>query len=207
MRLKQQNSITSFLGTEIVESEIQLLRRARKFDEQALAAIFDTYYRPLYRYLYHQTGHVQTAEDLTAKVFQRFLEALHKGQGPEKNLTAWLFKIAHHLAIDESRRLVFRDHIPLDENLADAQAGMDEHLYITHETERVHLALNKLTPQQRAVIILHFLEGLENTEIAHILHSTIGAVKALQHRALAALRCQLDPQQQIEGEPHEQPAL
>lgn len=189
-----------------MESEIQLLRQAREFDEQALGSIFDTYYRPLYRYLYHQTGHIQTAEDLTAKVFQRFLEALHKGQGPEKNIRAWLFKVAHHLAIDESRRLVFRDHIPLDENLADVQMGIDDHLYITNETERVRLALNKLTPQQRAVIILHFLEGLENAEIARILHSTIGAVKALQHRALATLRRQLIPDP-MEGEPNEQPAL
>ncbi|MBZ0316673.1 MAG: sigma-70 family RNA polymerase sigma factor [Anaerolineae bacterium] len=189
-----------------MESEIQLLRQAREFNEEALAAIFDTYYRPLYRYLYHQTGHVQTAEDLTAKVFQRFLEALHKGQGPEKNLKAWLFKVAHHLAIDELRRFALRDHMPLDEQLIDVKLGMDEHLYITHETERVHLALNKLTPQQRAVIILHFLEGLENAEIAHILHSTIGAVKALQHRALATLRRQLIPDP-VEGEPNEQPVL
>lgn len=189
-----------------MESELQLLRQASIFDEEALIAIFDTYYRPLYHYLYHQTGHVQTAEDLTAKVFQRFLEALHKGQGPEKNLKAWLFKVAHHLAIDESRRFVLRDHMPLDENVVDAQVGIDEHLHIAHETERIHLALNKLTPQQRAVIILHFLEGLENAEIAHILHSTIGAVKALQHRALATLRRQLIPNH-VEGEPNEQPVL
>ncbi|KAB2867560.1 MAG: sigma-70 family RNA polymerase sigma factor [Anaerolineae bacterium] len=189
-----------------MESEIQLLRQAREFNEEALAAIFDTYYRPLYRYLYHQTGHIQTAEDLAAKVFQRFLEALHKGQGPEKNLKAWLFKVAHHLAIDESRRFALRDHMPLDEQLIDVKLGMDEHLHIAHETERIHLALNKLTPQQRAVIILHFVEGLGNAEIAHILHSTIGAVKALQHRALATLRRQLIPNH-IEGEPNEQPAL
>ncbi|MBI5928448.1 MAG: sigma-70 family RNA polymerase sigma factor [Chloroflexi bacterium] len=190
-----------------MENELQLLRRARKFDEQALAAIFDTYYRPLYRYLYHQTGHVQTAEDLTAKVFQRFLEALHNSQGPDDNLKAWLFKVAHHLAIDESRRFVYRNDAPLDENFAVGEIGMEEHLHVANETERVRLALNHLTPQQKAVITLHFLEGLDNAEIARVLHSTIGAVKALQHRALAALRRQLIPQEQIEGEPNEQPTL
>lgn len=189
-----------------MENEIQLLHRARKFDEQALAAIFDTYYRPLYRYLYHHVGHVQTAEDLAAKVFQRFLEALHNGQAPDSHLSAWLFKVAHHLAIDEARRFVHRDYAPLDENIPTLEINMEEHFHIAYETQRVQFALKNLTPQQKSVIILHFLEGLDNAEIARVLHSTIGAVKALQHRALAALRRQLIPQiEQIEGESYEQP--
>ena len=64
---------------ETPEQEIDLLRRARTFDEAALGTIFDTYYESLYRYAYHRVQHVETAEDIAAQVFTRLLDALQGG--------------------------------------------------------------------------------------------------------------------------------
>ncbi|MBN1313089.1 MAG: sigma-70 family RNA polymerase sigma factor [Anaerolineae bacterium] len=165
-----------------------LIRMARRFDESALSAIFDRYYEPLYRYIYHQVRHVETAEDLAGEVFQRLLAKLQTGHGPERYLKAWLFKVATNLVIDESRRLVYRDHLEFDETLYAGGAGVDEQAQQAILIEHAHTALQKLTPKQRSIILLKFVEGLENDEVARIVGLPVGAVKSLQHRALGALR-------------------
>ena len=56
------------------------------------------------------------------------------------------------------------------------------------DADRVRAALARLTDEQRQVIVLKFYEGLSNEEVASAINKPVGAVKALQHRALAALR-------------------
>lgn len=172
-----------------MDAEQSLLQRARALEEPALAEIFDTYYLPLYQYIYHHVGHVETAQDLAAEVFQRLLEQLHAGRGPKTYLKAWLFRVGHNIVVDDARRQTHRNHRPLDERLTQRDA-----LPVEEEAQRALLsaeslrALERLTPKQRAVITLKFLLGMENAEVARTLTLPVGAVKALQHRALASLR-------------------
>lgn len=167
------------------------LQRARSFDRQELAAIYDEYQQPIYRYIYRQVGDVEVARDLTSDVFQRFLQALQKNQGPEDQLKAWLYRVAHNNVIDYYRRRQYRQHLPLDENVVergDSPATLAER---NISAEKVREALIQLTPEQREVITLKFLEGFSNVEVADLLNKPIGAIKSLQHRALAALQRQL----------------
>ncbi len=179
--------------------EQALLAAARQLDETALATIFDTYYTPLYRYIYHHVGHVQTAEDLTSLVFQRLLHHLHGGMGPDRHLKAWLFRVAYTVIVDDSRRQQHRNHRQLD------QQPLPDDTDIEHQTDRrllahhAHAALTTLTDNQRNVIILRYLVDMQPVEIAQILEMTVGAVKALQQRALAALRRELKPYMAHEG--------
>ncbi|HXF84507.1 MAG TPA: RNA polymerase sigma factor [Anaerolineales bacterium] len=168
--------------------EQDLLQRMRRLDEAALSAVFDAYYEPLYRYIFRYLRHSQTAEDLTADVFRNLLEQLAIGQGPKDYLKAWLYRVAHNLAIDELRRSKYRDHEPLDDNqhVADPQVGKQVESSITKQM--LHCALHSLTSKQRDVLILKFLHGLENEEIAYALRMNVGTVKALQYRGLQALR-------------------
>lgn len=165
-----------------------LLRLARRLDEEALAEIFDRYYIPIYRYIYHHVGHIETAEDLAGEVFQRLLAQLQAGHGPDHYLKAWLFQVASNLVVDESRRLVYRDHLELDETLLAGDVNVDEQAQQAMLAEHARVAIQKLTPKQRSIILLKFVEGLENAEVARVLNMPIGAVKSLQHRALDALR-------------------
>jgi RNA polymerase sigma-70 factor (ECF subfamily) len=175
----QENTLTD---------ERALLRRARALDDVALGMIFDTYYPPLYRHIYYHVGQQATAQDLTAEVFARMLEQLAAGRGPRVHLRAWLYRVAHNLVIDDSRRQVHRQHQPLDEGMVadgqDAETQAEMSLFL----RQARTALAKLTLKQRAVIILKFLEGYDNKEVSRILGLRVGAVKALQHRALAAMR-------------------
>lgn len=164
------------------------LRRAKSFDRNALAAIYDEYYQPLYRYIYRQVGEVDTTRDLTSAVFQRFLQALKQSNGPDQYLKAWLYRTAHNVVIDHYRRQKHRQHLPLDEELhlaADDPVRLAER---QASAEVVRAALQQLTPDQRQVIVLKFLEGMSNQEAAMVLDKPVSAVKSLQHRALAALQ-------------------
>jgi len=171
--------------------EQQHLVQAQQFDQETLAQIYDDYHVPLYRYIYRRVGHVETAQDLAADVFKRLLQALHRGQSPEREVRAWLYRTAHNLVIDHYRRQQHRQHLPLYDGVV-STADDPEHVAEVHiRAEVLRAAIQELTPDQQQVITLKFLEGFRNQEIATVLNKPVGAVKSLQHRALAALQRQL----------------
>jgi RNA polymerase sigma-70 factor (ECF subfamily) len=169
-----------------------MLSSARSLDQEALSWIYRTYHASIYRYLYHHLGDAQTAQDLASEVFRRLLQALRDGAGPSRQLSAWLYRVAHNLIVDELRRRTHRDHQPLDETLAETLSDTGkspEELAGTAVTNaRIRVALHDLTPEQREVIVLKFLQGMSNAEVAEVTGKTVSAVKALQHRGLDTLR-------------------
>ena len=169
-------------------NETELIQRARNLEGQALAEIYDAYNEAIYRYALRLLGDVNLAEDCVSETFARFLNALNKGKGPREHLQAYLFRIAHNWATDFYRRAA-----PETKDIDDefGLAGEDDPAQAAFEnmqSRRTRNALVALTPDQRAVITLKYLEGWENAEIAATLEKPIGAIKSLQHRALAALK-------------------
>jgi RNA polymerase sigma-70 factor (ECF subfamily) len=163
-------------------------------DRAGLAAIYDEHYPLIYRYIYRQVGDVELTRDLAAEVFHRLLRSVQKQKHPGQHLKAWLYRTAHNIVVDHYRRQQHRQHLPLDEELIDADDDPAQTAERRASAARVRAALHKLTPQQRQVIALKFLEGLSNQEVAAVLSKPIGAVKSLQHRALAALQQHLAPE-------------
>lgn len=176
------------------------LQQARKFDRVALADIYDDYHPLIYRYVYRRVGDVQAAEDLTAVVFQRFLEAIQTSSGPEHSLRAWLYRVAHNLVVDHYRRQQHRQHLPLKNTFMMTGDNPEQMAGKALIAEQLREALGYLTPEQQQVISLKFLEGLSNAEVAALVEKPVGAVKSLQHRGLAALQRLLSPSER-EDEP------
>jgi RNA polymerase sigma-70 factor (ECF subfamily) len=145
-------------------------------------------------------GSVQTAEDLTAVVFQHFLEALQTAAGPEHNLRAWLYRVAHNLIVDHYRRRQHRQHLPLKDTLIMTGDNPEQTADKALMAEQLREALGHLTPEQQQVISLKFLEGFSNVEVAAVMEKPVGAVKSLQHRGLATLQRLLSPSER-EDEP------
>jgi RNA polymerase sigma-70 factor (ECF subfamily) len=172
----------------LADDERELLRRVLALEEGALGTVFDAYYVPLYRYIAHHIGHLRTAEDLAAEVFNRLLEAVDRGRGPSRHLRAWLYRVAHNLVVDQMRRLEHRAHERLDEAMASSGPSVPAQAETAILCQQARSALRELTPKQRDVIILRYLEGYENDEVARILDISVGAVKSLRHRGLAAMR-------------------
>ena len=165
--------------------EQELLTQAGKFDTCALAEIYDLYSPRLYRYAMRLLGDDCAAEDCVSETFSRFLKALQAGKGPRDYLQAYLFRMAHNLVVDHYRRQPLTEELTDDlQNVEDTENAAEHNL----SQNRVRAALHKLTEDQQQVVSLKFLEGWENDEIACALHKPVGAVKSLQHRALAQLQ-------------------
>jgi RNA polymerase sigma-70 factor (ECF subfamily) len=168
-----------------VISEQELLTQAGQFDTRALTEIYDLYSPRLYRYAMRLLGDDCAAEDCVSETFSRFLKALQAGKGPRDYLQAYLFRTAHNLVVDHYRRQPLTEELTYDlPNVEDTENAAEHNL----SQNRVRAALLKLTEDQQQVVSLKFLEGWENEEIAHALHKPVGAVKSLQHRALAQLQ-------------------
>jgi len=168
--------------------EPSLIKSARAFDHSVLGVIYDRYSPMLYRYAMRLLGDQSLAEECVAETFSRFLKSLRAGQGPENHLQAYLFRIAHNWITD-----AYRNQTPLSLELMDSLPGeeglpVENQVSTTLEIRQVQMALRSLTSDQRVVISLRFLEGWSHEEVAVVLKKPVGAIRALQLRALNRLR-------------------
>jgi len=171
----------------ITNNERSLLERAAAFDESALSEIYDCHQEALYRYAMRLLGDQQLAEDCLAETFFRFLKSLSKGNIPQENLRAYLFRISHNWITDHYRRNQKSNEQELDEHFA-AKNDLAEDVEKDIQSERIRSAILTLTPEQQQVIILKYFEGWQNVEIAQFIGKRVGAVKALLHRSLVTLK-------------------
>jgi RNA polymerase sigma-70 factor, ECF subfamily len=181
----------------MTSSEETLLQQARTFDPDSLGQIYDAYSPGVYRYAMRLLGDAGLAEDCVSETFQRFLLALKSGGGPHDHIQAYLYRIAHNWITDQYRRqppppLELREEFGNETNNP-AHSVLDK-----IDRQQVRTALVRLSPDQRQVITFRFLEGLENEIIAQLMNRPVGAVKALQHRALETLKHLLLPEKDEE---------
>lgn len=171
-----------------MDRQKDLVSRARRWEQEALVEIYEAHSVELYRYAARQLGDAALAEECVAETFSRFLRALHAGSGPAHHVRAYLYRIAHNWITDFRQR---QRTVPLDEgpqvNALESEDPLPE-LIERVRLEKVRAALAELTPEQRQVVVLRYLEGWPHDEIARALKRSEGGVKALQHRALASLR-------------------
>jgi len=180
----------------MAEDDAVRLKKAQSLDRNTLGGIYDEFQPLLYSYIFRRVGDVEVARDLTADVFGRFLQATASGNGPDDHLRAWLYRVAHNIVVDHYRRQEHRQGPPLSESLVSSEAAPDAVAEHRLQCAGVRSALSQLTGDQQEIIALKFLEGMSNDEVAQITDRTVGAVKALQHRALAALRRHLISQEE-----------
>lgn len=174
-----------------VKNETKLLQLAKQYDQQALVEIYDLYSPALYRYAVRLLNNTDLAEECVAESFSRLLSALRKNGGPKTNLRAYLYRVAHNWITDQYRRQVPHQNVEDIDQQADPASTTSQIVDQRFEREKVRQAIQRLTPDQRQVVILKFLEGWSNAEVAKSINKPVGAVKALQHRALQTLRQRL----------------
>lgn len=168
-------------------SDDELLRQARHFDLPALSAIYDRYSNGLYYYAVRLLGDTVIAEDCVAEAFSHLLKVLKSGGGPRDNLKGYLYRCVHNWVTDYYRR---KPTLTLDlySELPDPEESPSQQTEQHIACQRLRAALRELTTDQRQVITLHFIEGWDIAEIAENIQKPVGAVKSLQHRALASLQ-------------------
>lgn len=173
-----------------MSNDNELVARAIKGDEQAMALLYETYFDRIYRYAYLRLNNRTEAEDVAQDVFIRALAAIKKYEERDVPFTAWLFRIAHNQVIDHVRKEKREKRVSFDDcpNLQASEPPLDYLAEKNMEIEDITERIGKLSPAQREVISLRFGAEMPIAEVAAVLGKSQGTVKALQYNAVAALR-------------------
>lgn len=157
------------------------IERLKQRDREAWTAVFQREHPLVFRFALAQVGNHAVAEDIAGQVFLEAIEGIRRYHDRGRPLSAWLITIARHRSSDWFRRRG-RERVTGVEQADQVQAG-------PQQSGGVALSvLAALTPEQREVVHLRFAEGYSLEEVATLTGRRVGAVKALQHRALARLR-------------------
>ena len=171
-----------------MQDEQGLVHRAQQGDKEAFAQLYEGNFDKIYRYVVLKIGNKTEAEDVTQQVFLNALRSISSFKWKGTPFSTWLFRIAHNLVVDYLRKEKKRTTTPLDESLVSSDS--DPHLAAEHrlDIEQLISATERLTVAQREVISLRFAGELSVAEVAKVMGKSEGAVKALQHSAVVALR-------------------
>ena len=171
-----------------MQDEESLVRRAQKRDAEAFAQLYENYFDKIYRYVVLKIGSKTEAEDVTQQVFLNALQSISSFKWKGRPFSAWLFRIAHNQIVDYLRKKTRQATVPLDESLASASSNPGLAAEHSLDVEQLLSATRQLTEAQREVISLRFSSELSIAQVAKIMGKSQGAVKALQHSAIVALR-------------------
>jgi RNA polymerase sigma-70 factor (ECF subfamily) len=150
-----------------------------------VAAIYHRALPHVYGYLLPRCGSVAVAEDLTAETFMAAVAAVRRPDAPEVTVR-WLVGVARHKLVDHWRRVEREQRsLAIAESAGEAaEDPWDEWL----DAEAAHAALARLSPHQRAALVLRYVDGLPVAEVAEHLGRSLHATETLLVRARAALR-------------------
>jgi len=169
-----------------------LVDRAQKGDRAALEELYLTYFDRIYGYLHVTVGNRHDAEDLTTQTFLKMLESIGRFRWQSAPFSAWLFRIAHNLSMDHfraRRRWQPEEEVPEPHDSEEPSAELEAMQSIGRQS--MLELIDTLSHEQQQVLTLKFVFNFANADVAKILDKTEGAIKSLQHRALASLQKQL----------------
>lgn len=178
-------------------SESQLVAQYLAGDENALEILIARHLKIVYAFIFRFLNNPSDAEDVTQETFIKVWKNIKKFK-PDKNFKTWILSIAKNACFDflrKKRPLLFSelnrkndedkdfidtiaDETPLPPEIVDKELSAQE----------LTKLLEKLSAQQRLVILLHFQDGLTFQEIGQITHEPLNTVKSRHRRALLALK-------------------
>lgn len=166
----------------VAQPSASRLVRLKRRDAQAWNDVFEENHLIVFRAVLAQVREPAVAEDITAQVFLEALQGIGRYRDKGKPLVAWLTTIARNRSTDWLRKQR-REQEALSREAALSAIGTEETL-----PGDAYALLEPLTPEQREVVALRFIEGFSLEEVASATGRSPGAVKSLQHRALRQLR-------------------
>lgn len=171
-----------------MQDEQSLVHRAQQHDQEAFAQLYEKYFDKIYRYVALKIGNRVEAEDMTQQVFVNALHSIASYKWRGYPFSAWLFRIAHNQVVDYLRKKTRQPTVSLNESLTASEINPQKTAEQRMNAEQLVLATRKLTPAQQEVILLRFAGELPIAQVAKIMGKSEGAIKALQHSAIVALR-------------------
>ena len=175
-----------------LDMDSKTVQRALEGNQSALAQIYDTYAKPIYRYHFSRVGNAPDAEDLTAQTFLAVIESLVRYQHRD-NFTAWIFQIGRNKLMDHFRRN--HSHGEINESVVDpAQGDVLDAVVRDESRARLKSLLHLLDEEERELIRLRYTAELSFVEIAQLLGRKEDAVRKTIRRILDRLSIQMEAQ-------------
>ena len=177
---------------ESTENIRKLVDRAQQGDRAALEDLYLIHFDRIYSYLHMSVGNKHDAEDLTTQTFLKMLESIGRFRWQSAPFSAWLFRIAHNLAMDHfraRRRWQPEEEVP-EPHGSEERSAEEQAMHSIGRASMLEM-IEGLSPEQQQVLTLKFVFNFSNGEAATILGKTEGAIKSLQHRALVSLQKQV----------------
>lgn len=165
----------------------QIIKKVKNGDAEAFGVLYEQYSEMIFRYIYSHLENRLDAEDLTEEIFIRAWRALPKYDERGLPFSAFLFRIARNSLIDYYRQKKPQQSID-DIEIQSTQAGPEDMAETNFENMELRNTIAQLREDYRNVVIFRFLTGLSPEETAEIMQRSVGAVRVLQHRALAMLK-------------------
>lgn len=167
------------------DNTIMLRVKAGELDQMAL--LFERHRQPLYRFLLYMSHQPEASEDMVQTVFYRMLQYRHTFTGKGEWLT-WMYHLARNVLKDHAKKESGRGmHLPIE--MADHYpAEGNPSLEKKEARERLYAAINRLSAEQREVVVLSALQELRHKEIAEILGLREDAVRARFYRGMQELK-------------------
>jgi len=191
MNLEGRTSVLSLggggLGESVEHDDIALVRRCQKGDALAFELLVIKYRSKVFSMIYGMVQNEQDAWDLAQEGFVKAWRSIHRFKG-QASFYTWLYRIVTNVAIDSLRRKGFKKTAEFDDEIAATQVEpgsktmprpdpMPHHGLEREEIrQRIEHAINKLSPEHRAVIVMKEIEELQYNEIAEALGCSIGTV-------------------------------
>ncbi len=180
-------------GVWMASEEDVWVSRARAGDQTAFEAIVQRYERQIYSFVYRMMGNAEDASDLTQECFVRAYRNLGKTNA-DLNVSAWLHRIASNACLDVLRRRQRIRWLPWDNTkhepmLGSADSDSPEHVAVSSEVSSiVQSTLSKMSPRNRAALIMREYEGLSCDEIGDVLGISRSAAKSILFRSREEFR-------------------
>ena len=153
--------------------------------------IYKEFYPKVYQYLVNRMGSIEDAEDMAQTVFLKVFTKLDTFDGTKSSISTWIFNITRNTLIDHQRSMTLRIHDEIPETVADEGPDMLDNLIMEQELDRLADALEKLTDEERDLIILHYYNEHTLLQVAEMMRRPYGQIKRLHMKALQKLKFQL----------------
>lgn len=175
-------------------SDADCVRKLQRGETDAFETLIRRHQKTIFNLVYRMLGDYDEAAEISQEVFLSAYRAIGNFRG-EANFSTWLYRIALNHATTRRKSLNTRQqrNIPIEntEPASDPHPGPAESLEKKEVRQRVQQALNRLEPEDAAVILLRDLQDVPYEEVARVLEIPIGTVKSRLHRARQALKSEL----------------
>jgi len=164
-------------------SDEQIMESVKGGDLRQASLLFDRYHKRIYNFLLRLCFDRMLAEDLTQNVFLRMIKYRSSYRSGAK-FQSWIYQVARNIFADHYQSIKNKGFVDVEKigDMAEEDHDMDE------QERLLHRSMEKLSPEQRELLVLTRFQHLKYEEVAQIMGTTVANIKVKVHRAILKLR-------------------